>query len=67
MKKVAIVLDNWKLPIFRKALENAGFEYEDGGEITADSTLLRVNTADMDGLTNLVFACQRKCEKERPC
>ena len=28
MKKVGIVLDSWKLPIFKKILGDAGYEYE---------------------------------------
>ena len=28
MQKAGIMLDDWKLPIFKKALDDAGFEYE---------------------------------------
>lgn len=42
MKTAGVVLDDWKLPIFRKAFEDAGFEYEDAGPFTVNTTTLKV-------------------------
>lgn len=61
--KAGIVLDDYKLPIFRKRLEEAGFTYEDGGEVFG-GTLLRVNfTAEnFHKLRDTVEACERECK-----
>lgn len=64
--KVGIALDNWKLPIFRKRLEEAGYEYQDGGELTANATLLTVITDDPNPLAILVSQCQVECARNRP-
>jgi hypothetical protein len=64
--KAGIAVDNWKLPIFRKRLAFAGYEYQDGGPLTADATLLTVETSDMPGLTMVIEACQRECASQPP-
>jgi len=35
--KAGIAVDNWKLPIFCKRLTEAGYDYVDGGALTADA------------------------------
>ncbi len=57
--KAGIAVDNWKLPVFRQQLTAAGFSYSDGGSITADTTLLTVETSDLLKLKNVIEACQR--------
>lgn len=56
--KAGIALDNWKLPIFRKLLTEAGYEYEDGGPLTAASTLLTVETDNMLALKAVLERCR---------
>lgn len=62
--KAGIAVDNWKLPVFRRRLEAAGYQYQDGGPLTADATLLTVETADMLALKKVIEACQAACRKE---
>ncbi len=59
--KAGIVVDNWKLPVFRKRLEEAGYKYKDGGEITEDTTLLTVETDDALALKKVLEKCQAEC------
>lgn len=61
--KVGIAVDNWKLPIFRKRLAAAGYEYRDGGALTYQTTLLTVKTADFLALKNVIEKCQAECRK----
>lgn len=61
--KAGIAVDNWKLPIFRKRLTVAGFEYVDGGALTHETTLLTVETIRVDQLARVIKACQRECAK----
>ena len=63
MIKAVIVLEDWKLPIFRKRLESAGFEYKDKGAFTVDSTMLHVETDDLSGLNKVLKNCYKECEK----
>lgn len=59
-----IAVDDWKLPIFRKRLEEAGFSYEDAGALTHGTTMLRVETKNMRALEIVVRECQAECRKE---
>jgi hypothetical protein len=63
--RAGIAIDNWKLPVFRKRLTDAGYEYTDGGPITGDTTLLRVETDDLPKLAKVVAACQAECAKQK--
>ena len=63
--KAGIAVDNWKLPVFRKRLEKAGYAYVDGGAITPDATLLTVETDDALALKAILEKCQRECAANR--
>ncbi len=61
--KAGIAVDNWKLPVFREELTQAGYEYEDGGALTADATLLTVETDNFLALKKVLEKCQARCRK----
>lgn len=61
--KAGIVVDDWKLPVFRRRLKKAGYEYQDGGPLTADTTLLTVVTDDMSALKKVLEQCQAECRR----
>lgn len=63
--KAGIAVDDWKLPIFRKRLKEAGYTYEDKGPITADSTLLMVETDNILALKKVLEDCQAECGKAK--
>jgi hypothetical protein len=63
--KAAIALDDWKLPVFRKRLTEAGYEYRDGGAFMNDTTLLTVITNDMLKLKRVIEACESECQKSK--
>jgi hypothetical protein len=64
--KAGIAVDNWKLPVFRRQLTDAGYEYRDGGPLTADTTLLTVETNDMLALKKVLEECQAECRRQSP-
>lgn len=64
--KAGIAVDNWKLPVFRRRLTEAGYTYHDGGALTHDTTLLTVETSDVLALKEVIEACQAECRKEQP-
>ncbi len=61
--KAGIAVDNWKLPVFRKLLEAAGYAYQDGGPLTGEATLLTVETTDVLALKGVIEKCQAECRK----
>ena len=64
--KAAIALDDWKLPTFRKILAEAGYDYTDAGGLTADTTVLTVETDDILKLKKVLERCQRECRSIKP-
>ena len=64
-KKCGIALDDYKLPIFRRELDAAGFAYEDMGELTPGTTLLQVKTSKVSKLSDLIFRCEKLCKQVR--
>ena len=42
--KAGIAIDAWKLPIFERHLTQAGYAFEQGPGLTADTLLLSVTT-----------------------
>lgn len=65
MMKAGIVVDDWKLPVFRRRLTEAGYEYTDAGGLTHDTTVLTVVTDNMLALKEVIEACQAECRKVR--
>lgn len=63
--KVGIVIDNWKLPVFRKRLTDAGFGYTDAGGLTSNSTVLTVETDNILKLKRVIEDCQLACATQR--
>lgn len=59
--KAGIAVDNWKLPVFRRRLTDAGFVYTDAGDFTHNTTFLTVETNDMLKLKKVLEQCQREC------
>ena len=54
--KVGIVLDAWKLTIFKRRLDAAGYAYEQHPGVTADTITLTVITEDQTPLVAVVKA-----------
>jgi hypothetical protein len=62
--KAGIVLDDWKLPIFRKRLTAEGYRYEDGGSPSPGLTVLTVHFHDLGAMTEAVASAQAECQKQ---
>ena len=61
--KAAIILDDWKLSIFRKNLTAAGYEYKDGGAAGPEMTLLTVEYTNIMHLQSVVHSSERECRE----
>lgn len=62
-KKAAVVLDDWKLPIFKKHLDAAGYKYEESGPFTDGTLTLKVHFEWVHELQPIIEAAQRECAK----
>lgn len=65
MLKAAIAVDDWKLPVFRKRLSEAGYKYHDAGGFTGSTTILTVQTKDILALKTLLERCQAECLEKK--
>lgn len=61
MKKAAIAIDNWKLSIFKKHLDAAGYNYTEHPGLTQDTLVLRVNYEQITDLQPVVEAANAAC------
>lgn len=52
--KAAILVDNWKLPIFRRILDEEGYEYEELSKLSKGSSVIKVTTDDLSKLKPIV-------------
>lgn len=65
--KAGIVVDDWKLPIFRKRLTKAGFTYTDAGAFHTNTTVLQVETEEKHKarLSKIVRAAEAECQRSK--
>ena len=54
--KAAIAIDDWKLPIFERHLNQAGYAFDNVGRFTASTLILQVSTDNPDALAIVVKA-----------
>ena len=66
MKKAAIAIDAWKLPIFSRILVEKGYHYTEGPGLTPGTLFLYVHTDNMQALGQAVLACNQEAAKKGP-
>ena len=65
MKRVAICIDAWKLPIFKKKLFEHAFDYDEHPGVTEDTLTLTVWTFDVELLAEVVQAANDEAAKSK--
>jgi hypothetical protein len=60
-----VVLDDWKLPVFKKHLDAAGYKYDEPTEFTAGTLTLKVHYEWVHQLKPIIEAAQRECAEMR--
>lgn len=63
--KAAVVIDPWKLDIFRRHLAKAGYEFKEGPGLTKDMLNFYVEIDDLKALEVVVRAANAECAKEQ--
>lgn len=61
MKKAGVVIDDWKLPIFKRHLDMAGFAYTEHPGITEGTLTLRVEYKWVGELKPIIKAANTEC------
>lgn len=65
MKKAAVCIDAWKLPIFKRRLDAAGYTYKECAGITPDTLTLQVNYKWVHELKPIIEAAQKECAQAK--
>lgn len=60
-KKAAVGIDDWKLPIFNRHLDEAGYKYESPRRLVNGALVLIVEYEWVHKLQLIVEAAQREC------
>lgn len=66
MKKAGVGIDDWKLPIFKKHLDAAGYRYEEPLPLGPGTLLLQVYYEWVHELKPIIEAAQQECAKVKP-
>lgn len=66
MKTAAVILDKWKLPIFKKHLDGAGYTYTEHPGVTDDTLTLRVSFEWVAALQPIIQAANDECARTTP-
>lgn len=61
MKTAGIALDTWKLPIFKRRLDAAGYKYEEPVPFTDGTLILKVKYEWVHELQPIIEAAQKEC------
>jgi hypothetical protein len=65
MKDTGIIIANWKLPIFKKHLDAAGFTHIEPKRFTGDTLVLQVRYEWAHKLQPIIEAANAECARER--
>lgn len=65
MKTAAVLIDDWKLPIFERHLKKAGYKYEVKTGVTKDTLTLRVKYEWVAELQPVIVAANQECADTR--
>jgi hypothetical protein len=63
--KAGVVLDDWKLPIFKKHLDAAGYKYDEPVPFTNGTLTLKVHYEWVSQLQPIIEAAQRECAEAK--
>lgn len=64
MKTAGIAIDGWKLAIFKRHLDAAGYSYTEHPGLTPDSLFLKVKADRVAPLQRVIDAAQLECKTQ---
>jgi hypothetical protein len=63
MKVAGVVIDSYKLPVFKKCLDAAGYSYTVHAGLTANTLTLRVSIEWVADLKPIIEAAEKEAKK----
>lgn len=66
MKTAGVAIDAWKLAIFKKHLDAAGYTFTEGPGLVPDTKLLKVDYEWVHRLQPIIEAANAECRKQKP-
>lgn len=60
---IGVAIDAWKLKIFKKHLDTAGYAYTENKGVTPDTLLLKVVTSNINELGIIITRASEECAK----
>lgn len=63
MNTAGVVIDDWKLPVFKKHLDTAGYSYTEHPGITKGTLTLKVKYEWVADLKQIIEAANEECRK----
>ena len=63
--KAGVAIDSWKLDIFKKHLDAAGYKYDQGKGVTSDTLMLYVQYTWLSDLKPIIEAAERECQESK--
>ena len=67
MKKAAVVADNYKLPVFRRILKEAGYTWKESPFVDDTTTMVvEVEDDEVRALTAVVKRCNQEATRKGP-
>ncbi len=64
MKTAGVAIDKWKLAIFKRHLDAAGYSYTEHPGVTHDTLILKVKTDRVAPLQRVIEAAQLECKAQ---
>ena len=61
MKTAGVIIDDWKLPIFKRHLDAAGCSYTEAPGVTNDTLTLKVQYEWVADLQPIIEAANKEC------
>ena len=66
-KKAGVMIDDWKLPVFKRILDDAGYVYEQLPGLTKNTINLMVQYEFVSELQPYIEKAQNECRKKKKC
>jgi len=63
--KIGVVIDKWKLSIFRKRFHESGVKFSEHKGLTDDTLLLRISCEFMADVQHVIEQANNECRKEK--
>lgn len=64
MKTAGVVIDKWKLAIFKRHLDAGDYSYTEHPGVTPDTLILKVKTERVAPLQKVIAAAQLECKSQ---